>query len=74
MRLAAKSLRSAVKPRMTPEEHLTLSPWEKCWRYRRFPFKFVVQMALLAACTAQTLYYTEQVSTGESFALQSLTI
>ncbi len=49
---------------MTPEEHLTLSPWEKCWRYRRFPFKFVVQMALLAACTAQTLYYTEQVSTG----------
>ena len=57
----AKSLRAAVKPRMTPEEHLTLSPWEKCWRYRRFPFKFVVQMALLALCTAQTLYYTQQV-------------
>ena len=56
---------------MTPEEHLTLSPWEKCWRYRRFPFKFVVQMALLALCTAQTLYYTEQVGTGESFALPS---
>ena len=60
--LVSKSLSVAsIIPPMTPEEHLTLSPWEKCTRFKRFPVKFVVQMALVATCTLQTLYYTNDV-------------
>lgn len=60
--LLSKSLSvSSIIPPMTPEEHLTLSPWEKCTRFRRFPVKFVVQMALVATCSLQTLYYTDSV-------------
>ena len=33
---AAKSLSASMIPPMTPEEHLTLSPWEKCARFREF--------------------------------------
>ncbi len=52
---------SSIMPPMTPEEHLTLSPWEKCARFRRFPVKFVVQMLLVATCTLQALCYTNNV-------------
>lgn len=58
----AKSLSvSSIMPPMTPEEHLTLSPWEKCTRFRRFPVKFVVQMGLVITCSMQTLYYADEV-------------
>lgn len=50
-----------VYPPMTQEQALTLSPWQKYKDFNRFPFKFVLQMVLLALVTAQTGFYASSV-------------
>ena len=47
-----------VFPPMTTEQELSLSPWEKYRDFNRFPFKFVLQFALLALVTAQVAFWS----------------
>ena len=45
-KLQTLSMKFSLPP-LSAEEQLTLSPWEKWQRYRRFPWKFLLQLVLL---------------------------
>ena len=59
-KLQTLSMKFSLPP-LSAEEQLTLSPWEKWQRYRRFPWKFLLQLVLLVLVTAQAMFYTDEV-------------
>eukprot|EP01050_Picozoa_sp_SAG11_P026110 SAG11_NODE_6135_length_1381_cov_1.776911_1_plen_152_part_01 len=42
---------------MAPDETLRLSPWQKWREYKRFPWKFLLQLVLLLLVTVQATFH-----------------
>ncbi len=74
--LPEDSLPAIVQPKITYREHLTLSPWQKFIKYRRFPFKLTINLVVTSLITAfiviNNIQYADYVNASMYIAMMSM--